>query len=75
MPSATPFSAKSRATHLGQARYARLRDILRVLALGLKNASYQIVDPDSVTKAVAKDRPKSAKTTFYCVRFYPAGDQ
>ncbi|KAF9519197.1 hypothetical protein BS47DRAFT_1482179 [Hydnum rufescens UP504] len=34
----------------------------------------QIVDPEAVPKAVTKDRPKSTKTQFYCVRFFPAGD-
>jgi PWWP domain len=34
----------------------------------------QVVDPDSVPSTVSKERPGSKKTSFYCVRFFPAGD-
>jgi len=33
-----------------------------------------IVDPDTVPPGVAKERPTNKKSTFYCVRFFPAGD-
>ncbi|KAG8864527.1 hypothetical protein FRB96_005030 [Tulasnella sp. 330] len=33
-----------------------------------------IVDPEKVSKTVKKEKPVSKKTTFYCVRFFPAGD-
>ncbi|KAJ7884371.1 hypothetical protein B0H14DRAFT_2700698 [Mycena olivaceomarginata] len=33
-----------------------------------------IVDPDSIPKAVAKDRPRNKSSNVYAVRFIPAGD-
>jgi hypothetical protein len=41
----------------------------------LTNRPYlQIVDPASVPKAVAKERPAGKKSAVYVVRFFPAGD-
>ena len=34
----------------------------------------KVVDPEAVGKHIKKERPISKKTTFYCVRFFPAGD-
>jgi hypothetical protein len=34
----------------------------------------QVVNPEKVPPIVAKERPAGKKTTFYCVRFFPAGD-
>jgi hypothetical protein len=31
------------------------------------------MDPEKTSGAVQKEKPK-AKITFYCVRFFPAGD-
>ncbi|KAJ6618986.1 hypothetical protein B0H10DRAFT_2217264 [Mycena sp. CBHHK59/15] len=33
-----------------------------------------VVDPNTVPKAVSKERPASKKSTVYAVRFFPAGD-
>ena len=35
----------------------------------------QVVDPQSVTKDVLKERPQNKKSSFYCVKFFPKGDQ
>ena len=35
----------------------------------------QVIDPETVPLSVKKDRPKGTKATFYCVRFFPMGDQ
>ncbi|KAH8118973.1 Tudor/PWWP/MBT [Phellopilus nigrolimitatus] len=34
----------------------------------------QVVDPDSIPREVARERPSMKKQIFYCIRFFPAGD-
>ncbi|QRW08642.1 PWWP domain protein [Ceratobasidium sp. AG-Ba] len=34
----------------------------------------EIIDPEVAPKRVKAERPNSKKVTFYCVRFFPAGD-
>src|ERR1700722_9438370 len=41
----------------------------------LTNMTLQIIDPETVPENVLKERPVNKKTTWYCVRFFPAGDQ
>jgi len=36
--------------------------------------AFQVVNPDNVPSTVSKERPTGKKATFYCVRFFPAGD-
>ena len=35
----------------------------------------QVVDPQNVSKEVLRERPQNKKSSFYCVRFFPKGDQ
>jgi hypothetical protein len=35
----------------------------------------QVVDPQNVSKDVIRERPQNKKSSFYCVRFFPRGDQ
>jgi hypothetical protein len=35
----------------------------------------QVVDPQNVSKDVMRERPQNKKSSFYCVRFFPRGDQ
>jgi hypothetical protein len=39
------------------------------------NFSVQIINPDEAPTKVKSERPVSKKVTFYCVRFFPVGDQ
>ncbi|KAG8897611.1 hypothetical protein FRB99_008044 [Tulasnella sp. 403] len=52
----------------------QIRDIVLAKVKGYPPWPAMIVDPEKVNKAVKKERPISKKTTFYCVRFFPAGD-
>ncbi|GJE92844.1 hypothetical protein PsYK624_090020 [Phanerochaete sordida] len=53
-----------------------IRDVVLAKVRGYPPWPGIIVDPDSVPKGVAKERPnaKSKKGNWYCVRFFPAGD-
>lgn len=35
----------------------------------------QVVDPTALATDVLKERPSNKKANFYCVRFFPKGDQ
>ena len=45
----------------------------RLLDTSLNRA--QVVDPLTVSKEVLRERPQNKKSSFYCVRFFPKGDQ
>lgn len=51
-----------------------IRDIVLGKVRGFPPWPGMVVDPDSVPPAVQKERPGGKKNTFYCVRFFPAGD-
>ncbi|KII92944.1 hypothetical protein PLICRDRAFT_37754 [Plicaturopsis crispa FD-325 SS-3] len=51
-----------------------LRDVVLAKIRGFPPWPGMVVDPDSVPPNVTKERPSNKKTTFYCVRFFPAGD-
>ncbi|THH06047.1 hypothetical protein EW145_g4357 [Phellinidium pouzarii] len=51
-----------------------VRDVVLAKIRGYPSWPAQVVDPENVPKEVAKERPGSKKQTFYCVRFFPAGD-
>jgi hypothetical protein len=44
-----------------------------LLATSLDRA--QVVDPQNVSKEVLRERPHNKKSSFYCVKFFPKGDQ
>ncbi|EPQ56881.1 Tudor/PWWP/MBT [Gloeophyllum trabeum ATCC 11539] len=50
------------------------RDIVLAKVRGYPAWPGMVVDPDTVPPTVAKERPQGKKSTFYCVRFFPAGD-
>ena len=41
----------------------------------LSQTPSKVVDPDTVSKDVLRERPLAKKSAFYCVRFFPIGDQ
>ncbi|EKM54777.1 uncharacterized protein PHACADRAFT_258859 [Phanerochaete carnosa HHB-10118-sp] len=53
-----------------------VRDVVLAKVRGYPPWPGIIIDPESVPKNVAKERPnaKSKKGNWYCVRFFPAGD-
>ncbi|KAH7888919.1 hypothetical protein F5I97DRAFT_1804357 [Phlebopus sp. FC_14] len=50
------------------------RDIVLAKVRGFPPWPGMVVNPDKVPPVVAKERPTGKKTTFHCVRFFPAGD-
>ncbi|KZT22577.1 Tudor/PWWP/MBT [Neolentinus lepideus HHB14362 ss-1] len=50
------------------------RDIVLAKVRGYPAWPGMVVDPETVPPHVAKERPQGKKSTFYCVRFFPAGD-
>ncbi|KIJ68081.1 hypothetical protein HYDPIDRAFT_107720 [Hydnomerulius pinastri MD-312] len=50
------------------------RDIVLAKVRGFPLWPGMVVNPDNVPPSVAKERPAGKKTTFHCVRFFPAGD-
>lgn len=56
-----------------EATYAE-RDIVLAKVRGFPPWPGMVVNPDSVPPPVSKERPTGKKATFYCVRFFPAGD-
>lgn len=46
---------------------------IHLLAISLDHV--QVVDPQNVEKDVLKERPQNKKSSFYCVKFFPKGDQ
>ncbi|KAI6021522.1 hypothetical protein BKA83DRAFT_162261 [Pisolithus microcarpus] len=50
------------------------RDIVLAKVRGFPPWPGMVVNPDSVPPSVSKERPTGKKATFYCVRFFPAGD-
>ncbi|PSS38004.1 hypothetical protein PHLCEN_2v144 [Hermanssonia centrifuga] len=59
-----------------KAQSYEIRDVVLAKVRGYPPWPGIIVDPDSVPKNVAKERPnaKSKKGNWYCIRFFPAGD-
>lgn len=47
----------------------------RQRSLSLLPRVLQVIDPETAPPSVKKDRPKGTKTQFYCVCFFPTGDQ
>lgn len=39
------------------------------------HSKLQVVDPEEVPATVTKEKPTGKKTKFYCIKFFPAGDQ
>ncbi|KZS98561.1 hypothetical protein SISNIDRAFT_148144 [Sistotremastrum niveocremeum HHB9708] len=52
----------------------KVKDVVLAKIRGYPPWPAQIVDPTDTPKQVAKERPNNKKNTFYCVRFFPAGD-
>ncbi|TFK53769.1 hypothetical protein OE88DRAFT_1626490 [Heliocybe sulcata] len=50
------------------------RDIVLAKVRGYPAWPGMVVDPETVPAQVGKERPQGKKSTFYCVRFFPAGD-
>ncbi|KAG2016634.1 hypothetical protein CC2G_009784 [Coprinopsis cinerea AmutBmut pab1-1] len=55
-------------------RSYEVRDIVLGKVRGYAPWPGMVVDPETVPAAVSEDRPTNKKATFYCVRFFPAGD-
>ncbi|KAI5121573.1 hypothetical protein M0805_000753 [Coniferiporia weirii] len=51
-----------------------LRDVVLAKIRGYPPWPALVADPENVPKEVARERPAGKKQTFYCVRFFPAGD-
>ncbi|EIN11168.1 hypothetical protein PUNSTDRAFT_118694 [Punctularia strigosozonata HHB-11173 SS5] len=51
-----------------------VRDIVLAKVRGFPAWPGMIVDPEDIPANVRREQPNSKKTTFYCVRFFPAGD-
>jgi hypothetical protein len=52
----------------------RIFTVLQVRLMFPCFSDHQIVDPDPVPSAVAKERLTGRKASTYCVGFFPAGD-
>jgi hypothetical protein len=50
------------------------RDIVLAKVRGFPAWPGMVVNPENVPPAVRKERPAGKKSTFHCVRFFPAGD-
>ncbi|KAF7343094.1 Tudor/PWWP/MBT [Mycena venus] len=50
------------------------REVVLAKVRGFPPWPGMVVDPASVPKLVAKERPASKKSTVYAIRFFPAGD-
>ncbi|KIM69674.1 hypothetical protein SCLCIDRAFT_1208172 [Scleroderma citrinum Foug A] len=50
------------------------REIVLAKVRGFPPWPGMVVNPDNVPSSVSKERPTGKKATFYCVRFFPAGD-
>ncbi|KAF8840708.1 hypothetical protein BDN67DRAFT_607663 [Paxillus ammoniavirescens] len=50
------------------------RDIVLAKVRGFPCWPGMVVNPDNVPPSVSKERPAGKKSTFHCVRFFPAGD-
>ncbi|KAG8906576.1 hypothetical protein FRC01_007955 [Tulasnella sp. 417] len=64
---------KATKAQAAEASYS-VKDIVLAKVKGYPPWPAMVVDPENVAKHVKKERPISKKTTFYCVRFFPAGD-
>ncbi|KIO30362.1 hypothetical protein M407DRAFT_242247 [Tulasnella calospora MUT 4182] len=64
---------KATKAQAAEATYS-VKDIVLAKVKGYPPWPAMVVDPENVAKHVKKERPISKKTTFYCVRFFPAGD-
>lgn len=64
---------KASKAQAAEATYS-VKDIVLAKVKGYPPWPAMVVDPENVAKHVKKERPISKKTTFYCVRFFPAGD-
>ncbi|KAF8585893.1 Tudor/PWWP/MBT [Ramaria rubella] len=67
------MSGNKKSKDIDDHRYS-LGDVVLAKIRGYPRWPGMIVDPEKVPSAVAKERPGSKKTIFYCVRFFPAGD-
>lgn len=67
------MSKKGNKTQQPETSYAE-RDIVLAKVRGFPPWPGMVVNPDTVPSAVSKERPAGKKTTFHCVRFFPAGD-
>jgi len=52
----------------------KTRDIVLAKVRGYPPWPGMVVDPQSVSKEVLRERPQNKKSSFYCVRFFPKGD-
>ncbi|KAF9241853.1 hypothetical protein BU15DRAFT_44615 [Melanogaster broomeanus] len=50
------------------------RDVVLAKVRGFPAWPGMVVNPDNVPPSVGKERPAGKKSTFHCVRFFPAGD-
>lgn len=50
------------------------RDIVLAKVRGYPPWPGMVVDPQTVSKEVLRERPQNKKSSFYCVRFFPKGD-
>ncbi|KAG1869768.1 hypothetical protein C8R48DRAFT_98786 [Suillus tomentosus] len=67
------MSKKGNKTQQPETSYAE-RDIVLAKVRGFPPWPGMVVNPGTVPSAVSKERPAGKKTTFHCVRFFPAGD-
>ncbi|KAH7913286.1 hypothetical protein BJ138DRAFT_969298, partial [Hygrophoropsis aurantiaca] len=67
------MSKKGAKTQQVEATYDE-RDIVLAKVRGYPPWPGMVVDPGSAPSGVVKERPSGKKTSFYCVRFFPAGD-
>ncbi|KAF8513901.1 Tudor/PWWP/MBT [Hysterangium stoloniferum] len=67
------MSSNKKSKDVGEHDY-KVSDVVLAKIRGYPRWPGMVVDPESVPPAVARERPASKKTKFYCVRFFPAGD-
>ncbi|KAG6335689.1 hypothetical protein ID866_3395 [Astraeus odoratus] len=67
------MSKKSAKNQEPDATYTE-REIVLAKVRGFPPWPGMVVNPDNVPPIVSRERPTGKKATFYCVRFFPAGD-
>ncbi|GJJ06846.1 hypothetical protein Clacol_010503 [Clathrus columnatus] len=67
------MAAAPKKQSVGEREY-NIGDIVLAKIRGYPQWPGRLVDPETVSEAVARERPPSKKTKFYCVRFFPSGD-
>ncbi|KAJ7627014.1 hypothetical protein FB45DRAFT_920497 [Roridomyces roridus] len=65
---------KSSSKNDGNDEVYELRDVVLGKIRGFPPWPGMVVDPDTVPKMVAKERPANKKTVVHAVRFFPTGD-